>query len=163
MTYRTSLDGLAKVVSTVVALIFIGIVVIQYSIIKGEGWAVSICTTVAFFLIYLLAFSLRPISYKITADELIIHRLFSDKRIERQQIMSVELIDKNNIGWAIRIFGSGGLFGYYGTFSSTKLGSMTWYATRRDRTILVKTNGLKKIILTPDDPELFVADFYAEH
>ena len=105
----------------------------------------------------------QAISYKLTADELIIHRLFSDKRIERQQIMSVELIDKDNIGWAIRIFGSGGLFGYYGTFSSTKLGSMTWYATRRDRTILVKTNGLKKIILTPDDPELFVVDFYAEY
>jgi hypothetical protein len=68
-------------------------------------------------------------------------------------------LDKEKIGWAIRTFGVGGLFGYYGKFANTKLGSMTWYATRKDRAILVRTIDNKKIILTPDEPEKFVADF----
>ena len=36
---------------------------------------------------------------------------------------------------------------------------MTWYATRQDRTVLVETVDGKKIIITPDEAEKFVADF----
>ncbi len=71
------------------------------------------------------------------------------------------MLDKEKIGWAIRTFGVGSLFGYYGKFANTKLGSMTWYATRKDKTVLVRTIDNKKIILTPDEPEKFVADLTA--
>jgi hypothetical protein len=40
------------------------------------------------------------------------------------------------------------------------MGSMTWYTTRRDRTVLVVTNDEKKIILSPDDPKKLIAEFY---
>ncbi len=70
-------------------------------------------------------------------------------------------VDKDKMGWAIRIFGVGGLFGYFGKFANKEMGNMTWYATRRDKTVLVTTTGNKKIIVTPDEPEAFVANFYA--
>jgi hypothetical protein len=159
MTYKTSLDNLAKGITIGVTILFAFIIIGQYSIIKDAGRTIPIYTTVALLLIYFIAFAFRPINYNLTADKLIIHRLFADVKINRNQIKSVELLDKEKIGWAIRTFGVGGLFGYYGKFANTKLGSMTWYATRKDRAILVRTIDNKKIILTPDEPEKFVADF----
>lgn len=159
MTYKTSLDNLAKGVTIGVTLLFAFIIFGQYSIIKDAGRAIPIYTTVALLLIYFIAFAFRPINYKLSADQLIIHRLLSDVKIDRQQIKSVEYLDKEKIGWAVRTFGVGGLFGYFGKFANTKIGSMTWYATRRNKAVLVKTINNKKIILTPDEPEEFVANF----
>jgi hypothetical protein len=158
MTYKTSLDNLAKGVTIGVTILFAVIIIGQHSIIKDSGRADTIYTTVTLLLIYFIAFAFRPINYKVSADKLIIHRLFLDVKIDRSQIKSVELLDKEKIGWAIRTFGVGGLFGYYGKFVSSKIGSMTWYATRKDKIVLVQTMKNKKIILTPDEPEKFIAN-----
>jgi hypothetical protein len=159
MTYKTSLDNLAKGVTIGVTLLFAFIIVGQYSIIKDAGRAIPIYTTVALLVIYFIAFAMRPINYKVSAHKLVIHRLFLDVTIDRVQIKSVEMLDKEKTGWAIRIWGVGGLFGYYGNFANSKIGKMTWYATRRNKTVLVKTISNKNIILTPDEPDQFVASF----
>jgi Bacterial PH domain len=96
--------------------------------------------------------------YSLTTENLIVHRLFSNVKIERGNIKSVELIDKEKLSWSFRVFGVGGFYGYYGKFTNTKLGTMTWYATRKDMIVLVEMLNNKKIILTPDDAERFVAD-----
>ena len=157
MTYKTSLDNLAKGITIGVTILFVAILIGQFSIIKDTGWAVPIITTVTLFLIYFISFAFSPINYEVSAQDLTIHRLFIDVNIDRSQIKSVELLDKEKLGWVFRTFGVGGLFGYYGKFANTKFGSMTWYATRRDKTVLVETMNNKKIILTPDEPEKFVA------
>ncbi len=159
MTYKTSLDNFAKAITFGVTILFSIIIIGQYSIIKDAGRAVPIYTTAALLLIYFSAFAFMPINYNLTNDKLIIHRFFIDVKIERTQIKSVELIDKENIRWSFRTFASGGLFGYFGKFVNSKLGKMTWYATRKDRIVLVQTIDNRKIILTPNDPLKFIADF----
>ena len=159
MTYKTSLDNLAKGITIGVTLLFAFIIIGQYSIIKDAGRAIPIYTTVTLLLVYFIAFAFRPINYKLSADQLIIHRLLSDVKIERNQIKSVEYLDNEKIGCAVRTFGVSGVFGYYGKFGNLKIGSMSWYATRRNKTVLVQTISNKKIILTPDEPERFVANF----
>ena len=159
MTYKTSLDNLAKVVTIVTTILFAAIIVGQFSLIKDEGRSVPIFTTIILLLIYFGTFSFRPISYKLTDDKLIIHRPLSDIKIIRAEIQNVEQLDKGKLSWAFRVFGVGGLFGYWGKFSNTKLGSMTWYATRRNNAVLVTTIYNKKIILTPNEPEKFVIEF----
>lgn len=161
MRYKTSLDKWAKVITISVAILYAFIIGLQFFIFKTVVVAVPIISAVVLILIYFVAFAYKPIEYSLTDTQLIIHRLFKDVKIDREQIRDVALLDKENIRWAIRTFGSGGLFGYFGKFSNKKLGAMTWYATRKDRTVLVRTKSLQKIILTPDDPEIFVADFYA--
>jgi hypothetical protein len=74
-------------------------------------------------------------------------------------LSSLELLDEQDIRSSVRTLGVGGLFGYFGKFANIKLGSMTWYATRTDRTVLVRTVDNRKIILTPDEPERLVSDF----
>ena len=162
MTYKTSLDNLAKVVTIVITILFAAIIVGQLSLIKDEGKSVPIFTTIILALIYFGTFSFRPISYKLTDNKLIIHRPLSDIKIDRTEIKSVEQLDKAKLSWAVRIFGVGGLFGYWGKFSNTKIGSMTWYATRRNNAILVTTIHNKKIVLTPNEPGKFVTEFYRQ-
>ena len=158
MIYKTSLDNLAKAITIAVTLLFAFIIAGQNVFITDEGRAVPIYTTVLVLLIYVFTFVFRPVNYQVVEDRLIIHRPISDVIIYTNQMVSVEIITKRNIGWVVRVFGVGGLFGYYGKFTNFKMGSMMWYTTRRDKMVLVKTMNGKKIILSPDEPESFVAD-----
>lgn len=158
MLYKTSLDNLAKGITVAVTLLFAFIIAGQYAFIADNGIAAPIYTTVLVLALYILTFVFRPIKYEVLDDSIIIHRPISNITIYRNQIMSTEIITKHNIGWVVRVFGVGGLFGYYGKFTNFKMGSMMWYVTRRDRLVLIKTINGKKIILSPDEPEKFVAD-----
>ena len=158
MTFKTSLDKTAIIITVAITILFVVLIAGQYSIIKDAGRAVPIYTTTACLLIYFLAFAFRPIYYIVTKDELIIRRLFGNVKVKRADIRSIEIIDKNKIKGSIRTFGMDGLFGYYGNFSNFSIGRMTWYATRRDKPVLVKTINNKKIIFTPNEPERFVSE-----
>ncbi|QEC67129.1 hypothetical protein FRZ67_07430 [Panacibacter ginsenosidivorans] len=159
MTYKTSLDKTAIIITIAVTVLFAFIIIGQFAIIKDEGSAIPIYTTTACLLIYFLAFAFTPVNYIVTTEEIIVRRPLSNVHIKRADIKSVELIDKNKIAGSLRTFGNGGLFGYYGNFANFSLGRMTWYATRRDKPVLVTTTANKKIILTPDEPEKFVKEF----
>jgi Bacterial PH domain len=159
MIYKASLDKATKAITLGVTILFAIIIIGQYAIIKdGSGNARTIYTTVGLLVIYFLAFAFRPMRYSLTTENLIVHRLFSNVKIERGNIKSVELIDKEKLSWSFRVFGVGGFYGYFGKFTNTKLGTMTWYATRKDKLVLVEMLNNKKIILTPDDAERFLAD-----
>lgn len=134
----------------------------QYFLVAhDEGLGLPNTVSVILILIYLITYSFKPNYYLLSPERLIIVRLFKDVNLERNKIKSVELLDKDKLSWSIRTFGVGGLFGYFGKFANAKLGSMTWYATRKDRAVLVQTTSGEKIILTPNNPAQFVADFNA--
>lgn len=156
MTYKTSLDKTAIVITICVTILFAVIIGGQYSIIKDAGRAIPIYTTTACLLIYFIAFVFRPISYVVTKEEIIVRRPLLNVHIKRADIKSAELIEGNKITGSIRTFGVGGLFGYYGNFANLSLGRMTWYATRKDKPVLIKTTDNKKIIFTPNEPDKFV-------
>ncbi len=155
MIYKTSLDGLAKTITVAVTVLFTVIIIAQLSPITSEGLPNKFFIPVLLGAIYFISFAFRPVKYEVTAHGLIIHRPVSDVKIAGSKIKSVEIIEKEKTSWAIRVFGVGGLFGYYGKFANRQLGSMTWYATRRDKIVLLSTIDGRKIILTPDDPERF--------
>ena len=159
MTYKTSLDNLSKVTTIAITILFAAIIIGQIFLIKNEGKAVPLITTFTLLVIYFGTFSFRPINYRLTDDELIIHRPLSDIKINRKEIKSVEQLDKAKLAWAWRIFGVGGLFGYWGKFTNSKMGSMTWYSTRQNKAVLINTIYDKKIVITPDEPERFIAEF----
>lgn len=56
----------------------------------------------------------------------------------------------------VRLWGSGGFFGYYGLFRSAALGSFTAYLTSRTNNVVVVT-GSKTALLSPDDVEGFLS------
>ena len=158
MTYKTSLDKTAITITIGVTILFAVIIGGQYSIIKDAGRAIPMYTTAACLLIYFIAFAFRPINYVVTKEEIVVRRPILNVHIKRADVKSAELIERNKITGSIRTFGVGGLFGYYGNFANFSLGRMTWYATRKDKPVLVKTINDKKIIFTPNDPDKFVSE-----
>ncbi len=159
MTFNTSLDRLAKRVTIGITILFATIIIGQYIAFNDGDKTIHNYITVGLLLIYFFAFAFRPINYTLTTEKLIVHRPLSNVKINRTEIKSVEQIDKEKLEQTFRTFGVGGLFGYFGKFANTKLGSMMWYATRRDNAVLITTIDNKKIVLTPDNPEEFVANF----
>lgn len=157
MKFNASLDKLAKVLTFFITIIFALIIINQLMFIVDSVESISFFTILILVLIYLLVFLYRPLYYRTTDELIIIHRPISDIKISLKDIQSVELLDKERLKGTIRTFGVGGLFGYWGKFTNDKIGSMTWYATRRDHAILITTTSNKKILLTPDDPDLFVS------
>ena len=161
MHYKISLDKTARIITIAVTILFGVLILGPFLFLEEYGTGVSLLTSLFLAAVYFTAFAFRPVSYSLDREKLIIHRIFPDVQIDRKQMISAEVLEKDALYWSIRTFGVGGLFGYFGKFANAKLGNMTWYATRRDKTVLIKTAGNKKIILTPDDPNQFVADFNA--
>ncbi|GAA4330220.1 PH domain-containing protein [Flaviaesturariibacter amylovorans] len=151
--FPASMDRLCKSLTAVVTLLFLGVAAVQVSIwneVPRLGPAIVIGFLAA---TWLLSFVLRPQGYRLTHTELIVCRTWSAVRIQRSDILRIEPVSKADLRGSIRLFGVGGLFGYYGRFANRALGSMTWYATHRNGGLLVRTSNGKKILITPDDPE----------
>ena len=156
MLFRASFDKTAVGITIFITALFAFIIGILYIVAANTGAAHPIYVTVILLLIYALAFAFHPAGYKITGGALIICRPIMNVQINRTDIKTVAIIDKKMLNGAIRTFGVGGLFGYYGSFASYTLGSMTWYATRKDKAVLITTTNNKKIVITPDDQDAFV-------
>lgn len=156
MKFTTSLDRLATIVTWGVSLLFITIIGVQVKELIHEFSTLSLIVIIMLLLVYLFTFLLRPLHYTITDTTLIIQRPLSSKKIARADIEALELFINGELNWAIRTFGVGGLFGYFGRFFKGSIGSMTWYATRRNKAVLIRTKKGDRIVVTPDDYEGFV-------
>lgn len=156
MKFTTSLDRLATIVTWGVSLLFITIIGVQVKELIHEFSTLSLIVIILLLLAYLFTFLLRPLHYTITDTALIIQRPLSSKKIARADIEALELFINGELNWAIRTFGVGGLFGYFGRFFKGSIGSMTWYATRRNKAVLIRTKKGDRIVVTPDDYEGFV-------
>lgn len=65
-------------------------------------------------------------------------------------IVEVRTISKEERSKSIRIFGSGGLYGYFGDFWNEKIGDYKLYATEKRDMIYVKTIGEAYVISSRD-------------
>jgi hypothetical protein len=156
MKFAASLDKTAIVLTVLVSILFASIIGGQYAFISDAGRALPIYTTVGCLAIYGLAFAFRPAGYVVTGEEVLVSRPLLDVHIKRADIQRVVALPARDLSASVRLFGVGGLFGYYGKYANHLLGRTTWYATRRDTPVLLETTDDKKYILTPNDPSGFV-------
>ncbi len=159
MRFKASLDSLAKGITIGTSILFIVIIILQVVIFISNKSFPLLVIPILLIVIYLITYFYRPVNYNITDTDLVIHRPLTDVIIPKKDIRNVIRLTKDQLKRTIRTFGNGGLFGYYGKFANSKLGSMTWYATRKDTTILIETFDNKKLVVTPDEPEEFIKQF----
>ena len=161
MKFTNSPDTLAIIVTWAVTILFVIIICVQVTELIREFSGLSVFVIALLLLTWLIAYAYRPISYSITDTSVIIHRLLSDKVITRNNIKSVELFVNGELNFAVRTFGVGGLFGYFGKFFKGSIGSMNWYATRRNKVVLIRTNEGENIVVSPDDYQNFMRELTA--
>jgi hypothetical protein len=155
MEYSASLGTVPKITTIAITVLFAALIIGPVLSIKENGVASIMYISSALLIIYFGAFIYSPRKYSVTEKAIIIHRVIGNVTIKKSDIATVETSDKG-LPLGIRTFGVGGLFGYFGSFYNFDMGSMSWYVTRRDRTVLIKTAKGKKIVISPDDRDAFV-------
>jgi len=58
--------------------------------------------------------------------------------------------------WGLRLFGSGGLYGYYGYFTFRGTGRVRMHATNRHNLVLIEDARGRKHLISPDRPKEFM-------
>jgi hypothetical protein len=104
-------------------------------------------------LILLLSYLKRAIKYEVNHNNILIYRLLGNVVINNQDIDRVDRIHHDLLVNST----SGGVFGYSGKFD-TDLGKIAFYATRRNKLIMLTKKDKTKIILTPDHEDEFIKD-----
>ncbi|MGG7665313.1 PH domain-containing protein [Dyadobacter sp. BHUBP1] len=157
MKYTASIDKPTKTITIGITILFASIGILELLTFSPEakiGAFVSIAIMLA---IYWGTYVYRVTGYTLTDDVLTIHRPISDVTYSRHTIESVRIVTKEQLKFTIRTFGVGGFWGYFGKFYNSVYGKMTWYVTRRDQMVLIKTDN-NTILLSPDDIDSFTKD-----
>jgi len=145
MPFSASYDRATKIISALVCLFLLAVIAYTRS---------PVFSLIALLLI-LVSYVYSPRGYTITDRSILVRRLAGQARIALDDIREVRRATPDDFRAAIRLWGSGGLFGYYGLFSSAKLGKSTWYVTHKNNRVLVIT-GSKTALFSPDDVDGFL-------
>jgi len=158
MNYSASLGQSARLITIFVAVLFVGIIGLNLFILPNdrEPWImlVHLGTGLLLIGIFLYCYFFRVTGYVVDRERITIRRPAGEKHILIKEVEKVVLPETGSLRRSIRTFGNGGIFGYTGSFANSTYGSMTWYATRIDKSILIVTKDKKKILLTPDDLQM---------
>ncbi|RYY59093.1 MAG: hypothetical protein EOO05_14400 [Chitinophagaceae bacterium] len=154
MKFKVSLDRPAKLITVSIVAFFAVLSwlgMLHYFTLARP----AMIPLLLLWVIVLSCFLLSPRYYVVYDDRVIIKRLWRSVTIKRSEIRLCRTIAPNEIGALTRYFGVGGLFGYFGKFLSSNLGSLNMYATRQQNFVLLHVNSNRKIMLSPDEPAAF--------
>jgi hypothetical protein len=102
------------------------------------------------------SWGLAPRGFLLDSAALIVERALRPIRIPLDAVRAVSALPQG-MGVALRVGGNSGLFGYYGRFWSSRLGSFRLYATRRTDLVRVETND-DLFVLSPAEPDRFLKE-----
>lgn len=102
-----------------------------------------------------LAYMYSPRAYRIEGRSIVVKRLVGNVNVPLDGIRAARRINADDLRGCIRLFGSGGLFGYYGLFRTSSLGRCTWYVTNRKNAVVV-IGASKTTVYSPDDVDGFL-------
>jgi hypothetical protein len=149
--FPASYDAVTKIISAVTCVL---------ALVAAVAIHNPIATTILI-LVFALSYAYSPRGYSVSAKTIIVKRLIGNVRISLEDARVAKKIDADDLRGCMRLWGSGGLFGYYGLFRTTKLGRCTWYATNRKK-LFVAIGATKTTVFSPDDVDGFLRAIRAE-
>lgn len=147
------LDRSTRVVT---AGVFAVVVFVMSFGVRSSGGLVSVAVVaLPTLLLLVLGWGMAPAGYRLADGHLEVRRwLFPPRRLELTGEV-VRAPARFGLG-GIRLLGSGGFFGWYGTYWRQGSGRYLAYLTDRSRIVACGTaNGL--VLISPADPEAFIA------
>ena len=143
-------DQLTKIVSVTLLALLIAVPVMAM-----PAGAVAVIAAFGSVLVIGLSYAYSPRGYEISGGEFRIKRLIGDVVFPLERLRFVRATTDADFWGSVRLWGSGGLFGYYGWFWSKALGRSSWYVTDRSKAVIV-TDGDRVILVSPDDRDVFL-------
>ncbi len=158
-TYHASMDTTTRIITVVVLTILLMVVLENFRSLAFDtfSWTTLLLhlTLFLFFAVVVLAcWFYAPASYILDDNQLVIKRNGGELRFFCNEITEVRLLEKREARLLIRMFGVGGLFGYYGVYYSASIGRINMYATRLNHRILITMRNGRRMIITPDETGL---------
>jgi hypothetical protein len=136
MEFKTArLDKLARILTISVTVLLVGLSV--FFVIKVPyGWLFAILMLS----IILISYLLSPARYVIEGGKLVITKVIGKKVIiPLEQVTGYTTVPDFTKLRVARTFGNGGLFGYYGTFSTAEYGALNCQLTSLKQVFIIKT------------------------
>jgi len=152
-TFAASCDSISKILSAVIAAIPVVLLIVAAA---THNAIMGLLIAPLFTLILGLAYAWSPRGYAISGQSLVVKRLVGNVGIPLESVREVRAAAADDLSGCIKVFGNGGLFGYYGLFRTSKLGTCTWYVTSRRNSVVVVAER-KTMLFSPDDVDGFVA------
>lgn len=118
--------------------------------------AAPVFVAAIFGVLLLVAYAYSARGYEVADGCIVVKRLIRDLRIPLDGVRQASAAGADDFRGCIRLAGSGGLFGYYGLFRTSKLGKSSWYLTNRKHAVVIFTVS-KTFLLSPDDADGFLA------
>jgi hypothetical protein len=118
------------------------------------GWPVSALVAGLIVTTLLLAWALAPRGFALEAGALVVERPLWPIRIPAGSVRAVAHLPPGALDGALRLAGSGGLFGWYGRHHSATLGAFLLYARRSGPLVLVDTDR-ERYVLSPEPADRF--------
>jgi hypothetical protein len=143
-------DNFVKGTTASVYVLLIVLIIVFYIVI--DNLPVKIGIIILFGSILFIPYLWAPQGYKILGRTVFIKRLIGDLKIHVER----EPERWKWTYWGLRLFGSGGLYGYYGLFTFRNLGRVLMYATNRHNLILLQDEHARKIMISPTNPEKII-------
>jgi hypothetical protein len=78
-------------------------------------------------------------------------------RIPLNAITAVRPLPAATMTHAMRVYGTGGLFGWTGRYRVRGLGSVSMHATSLDRLVVIERRRRRPILISPADPATFLS------
>lgn len=110
--------------------------------------ATEIIISGGFMLLFIGSYLFNTNGYEVGNDSITIVRPVGNLRIPFNQITEVKKL--GSVGF-LRVFGIGGLCGWYGKFWNRETGLVSMYSRNRMNCILLRMDTSRSIILSPDD------------
>jgi PH (Pleckstrin Homology) domain-containing protein len=102
----------------------------------------------------------RPTAFVVHPQVLEVIWPLKRRELRRDQISAVRLIDRQElrrqVGWGMRV-GAGGLWGGFGWLWTERRGIVQMYVSRMDQLVWIERGRERPWLITPDQPEAFVA------
>ncbi len=151
MKENVTLDTLSKVMTTLVFAILISI---AYYMIRDVGNneipVIAPVVVIGFFILTLgTSWAFHPTSYEVNDNGLLIHRPVGALTITKDQIVNIEPVDAAKLRFGLRLFASGGFFGYFGLYSSNSIGRYIRYTGHSKNLIMIETEK-RRYVIGPD-------------
>jgi hypothetical protein len=94
--------------------------------------------------------------YEVGTEEVGVRRLLWTTRLSLAGLREA-WADPSALARSLRLFGNGGLFSFTGLFWNRRLGRYRAFATDPRRAVVMRF-GARSVVVTPDDPDAFVAE-----
>ena len=149
-SFSASYDKSTKLISAGIFVLMLLLAVVIPGVFMGCLGALLLVATYAW----------SPRSYTIAERSILVKRLIGTARIPLDGIREARIATPDDFRGCLRLLGNGGLFGYYGQFSTTKLGECKWYVTNRSNAVVIVTR-TGTTVFSPDDADGFLAAIQA--